>query len=258
MAEAIGKVMEDMSSSTKLKPMFKPKIPQSLFLFVTSIARTNLEVELIQRGGSLVIPTNEPPYPLLPKRDCIVPLLHVLAAHARVARVLGKWPTWITFKQLCGLLSTKVPITTIAPIEREVPLLLRDPIALLLQYILLLPLHLDQSKKNIHRKNVRVCLLIFFSLAYFTTTVQMVYNLLYYQVVTQVSCGLTNAERTRITSESPSSSQEIRNFCDALALINDCLGPTELYMEDVGGEEEGSRSQVNIVALEQQVTRFRN
>lgn len=150
MAEAIGKVMEDMSSSTKLKPMFKPKtIPQSLFLFVTSIARTNLEVELIQRGGTLVLPSNEPPYPLLPKRDCIVPLLHVLAAHARVARVLAMWPAWITFKQLCGLMTTKVPITTLAPIEREVPLLLHDPIALLLQFILLLPLHLDQSTKTI-------------------------------------------------------------------------------------------------------------
>lgn len=67
--------MEDMTSSTQLKPMFKPKSDkpshQSLFLFVTSIARTNLEIELIQRGGSLVVNPNEPPNPLLPKRDCI-------------------------------------------------------------------------------------------------------------------------------------------------------------------------------------------
>lgn len=67
--------MEDMTSSTQLKPMYKPKSDkpshQSLFLFVTSIARTNLEIELIQRGGSLVINNNEPPNPLLPKRDCI-------------------------------------------------------------------------------------------------------------------------------------------------------------------------------------------
>lgn len=67
--------MDDMSSSTQLKPMFKPKgekpSPQSLFLFVTSIARTNLEVELVQRGGSLVSSGSDPPNPLLPKRDCI-------------------------------------------------------------------------------------------------------------------------------------------------------------------------------------------
>lgn len=55
------------------------------------------------------------------------------------------WPAWMTFQQLCGL-PAKVPVTALAPIEREVPLLLRDPIALLLQFVLLLPLHLDQSK----------------------------------------------------------------------------------------------------------------
>lgn len=97
--------------------------------------------------------------------------------------------------------------------------------------------------------------MILFLLAYFTTTVQMVYNLLYYQVVAQVSCGLTNSERTRITSDT-SSSQQIRNLCDALGLINECLGHTELYMEDVGStssEDDENRTQVNIVALEQQV-----
>ncbi|KAJ8946859.1 hypothetical protein NQ318_006769 [Aromia moschata] len=232
MAEAIGKVMEDMSSSTQLKPMFKPKsekpIPQSLFLFVTSIARTNLEVELIQRGGSLVISSADPPNPLLPKRDCIVPLLHVLAVHARVARVLAMWPAWMTFQQLCGL-PAKVPITALAPIEREVPLLLRDPIALLLQFVLLLPLHLDQT--------------------YFTTTVQMVYNLLYYQVVAQVSCGLTSAERSRaVAGATPG---QITNLYDALNLINECLGQTDLYMEDDGASCSG-KPQLNILALEQQ------
>lgn len=74
MSEAIGKAMEDMSSCTQLKPIFKlnndKPSPYSLFLFITSIARTNLEVELIQRGGSLVF-QEEPPNPLLPKRDCI-------------------------------------------------------------------------------------------------------------------------------------------------------------------------------------------
>lgn len=69
--------MQDMTNITHpyVKPIFKSKSDepscQTLFLFVTSIARTNLEVELVQRGGSLVSVTNEPPNPLLPKRDCI-------------------------------------------------------------------------------------------------------------------------------------------------------------------------------------------
>lgn len=244
MSEAIGKVMEDMSNSTQIKALFKPKydvpFPQSLFLFVTSIARTNLEVELIQRGGSLVVPSGEPPNPLLPKRDCIVPLLHVLAVHARVAKGMARWPSWMTFKQLCGL-PPKDPVTSLAPMEMEVPVLLKDPIALLLQFVLLLPLHLDQT--------------------YFTTTVQMLYNLLYYQVVTQVSCGLTGSERAKIVANA--SSEAIKNFCDALGLVNECLGHTDLYMDDddetAGGsaaEDATSGKTLNINALEQQVQKL--
>ena len=68
----MGKAMEDMTSCTYLKYKQKNCKPshQSLFLFVTSVARTNFEIELVQRGGSLCIapPTT---IPLMPKRDCI-------------------------------------------------------------------------------------------------------------------------------------------------------------------------------------------
>lgn len=72
----MGKAMEDMTSATKLKPIFKWKSDkpsyQTLFLFVTSIARVNLEVELIQKGGNLVSIKNEleKNFPLT-KRNCI-------------------------------------------------------------------------------------------------------------------------------------------------------------------------------------------
>ncbi|XP_050311174.1 E3 ubiquitin-protein ligase Ubr3-like [Anthonomus grandis grandis] len=251
MAEAIGKVMEDMTNSTQLKALFKPKnekpITQSLILFVTSIARTNLEVELVQRGGTLVTAASDPPNPLLPKRDCIVPLLHVLAVHARVARSIMRWPAWMTFQQLCGV-RIQDPVTALAPIEREVPVLLKDPVALLLQFVLLLPLHLDQT--------------------YFTATVQMVYNLLYYQVVAQISCGLTGAERSKATRRA--SRDSVKNLCDAMALVNECLGRTDLYMDDdadddiseggtsVHEEEEGEsgRHRVNMGVLEEQVQKL--
>lgn len=72
-----------------------------------------------------------------------VPLLHVLALHARV---LASWPASITFQQLCGLRASSSSAQAIAAVEKEVPLLIRDPMALLLQFVLLLPLQLDQSK----------------------------------------------------------------------------------------------------------------
>lgn len=57
------------------------------------------------------------------------------------------WPAQHTWKQLC----TPFALTLH---EGEVPLLLRDPTALLIQFILLLPLHLDQGKHTISSLNV--------------------------------------------------------------------------------------------------------
>jgi E3 ubiquitin-protein ligase UBR3 len=71
-----------------------------------------------------------------------VPLLHVLAMHGRL---LAHWPAWHTWQQVAGVRSESRAIA-LTPYEKEVPLLLRDPTALLTQFILLLPLHLDQSK----------------------------------------------------------------------------------------------------------------
>ncbi|KAK9296366.1 hypothetical protein QLX08_009590 [Tetragonisca angustula] len=163
LSEAMHKAVQDMTRCTNSKCQQQHSY-KSLFVFITSIARTNFEIELVQRGGSLCIP---PPttIPLRPKRDCIVALLHVLAKSARLCMF---WPVQHTWQQLC----TPFALTLH---EGEVPLLLRDPIALLIQFILLLPLHVDQ--------------------AYFSSVVKIIYNLLYYQVIVQISCGLTQAER---------------------------------------------------------------
>ncbi|CAD6218621.1 GSCOCG00011463001-RA-CDS [Cotesia congregata] len=173
---AMGKAMEEMTASTYLKYKQKHCQPshQSLFLFVTSVARTNLEVELVQRGGSLCSSLQET-VSLTPKRDCIVALFHVLAMHARV---LTNWPVHKTWQYISGLPSDLATPLAIAPHEREVPFLLRDPTALLIQFILLLPLHIDQT--------------------YFSSVVKVLYNLLYYQVIVQVSFTLTRSERDTI------------------------------------------------------------
>lgn len=81
----------------------------------------------------------------------------------------------------------------------------------------------------------------------------MVYNLLYYQVVTQVSIGLTGAERSRACSGS--GSDQVDTLSDALTLINECLGQTDLYMED-DSASGSQKPEVNMVALEQQVFDF--
>jgi hypothetical protein len=90
LAEAMTKSMEDMTNRTyhKFKQRSSTPTSHSLFLFVSSIARTNLEVELVQRGNSLVTCdsgsdfasanssatstfSDNAPVQLAPKRSCI-------------------------------------------------------------------------------------------------------------------------------------------------------------------------------------------
>lgn len=73
----------------------------------------------------------------------------MLAIHGRV---LATWPVWQTWQQLAQLPEEETE-TQVANIEREVPLLLRDPITLLIQFLLFLPVNLDQSKFNQPLKN---------------------------------------------------------------------------------------------------------
>lgn len=68
LSEAMGRAMEDMTNTTQRKARRTLPTFRSLFLFVTSIARTNLESEVVQRGGSLCS-NNVVRYK--PKRECI-------------------------------------------------------------------------------------------------------------------------------------------------------------------------------------------
>lgn len=195
--EAMGRAMENMTSCTQRNIKKHPVTLHSLFSFVISIARINLESEVIQRGGSLCTQRD---LRYKPKRDCIVPLLHVLSLHVRLMinddspvrlKVGEDWPAWHSWAILCGLALARQhddaaaegssasasmagavgaslgfpssaaatssepedgnsTATTSAPgygNNEAIPALLNDPCALMLKFILLAPLHLDQGKK---------------------------------------------------------------------------------------------------------------
>lgn len=84
-----------------------------------------------------------------------VPLLHVLGFHSKILSGGGDSPIagvggslhWI--RQTWASISQQ-PVAgsegAVTPREREVPLLLRDPVTLLLQLILLLPSRIDQGR----------------------------------------------------------------------------------------------------------------
>ncbi|KAI4500168.1 hypothetical protein M0802_004585 [Mischocyttarus mexicanus] len=220
LAIAMGKAMEDMTSCTYLKYKQINCSPshQSLFLFVTSIARTNFEIELIQRGGSLYIPKPDA-VPLTPKRDCIVALLHVLAMHAKV---LTTWPVHHIWQQLSGIPAEPSAPLALTPHEREVPLLLRDPTALLIQFILLLPLHLDQ--------------------AYFSSVVKVIYNLLYYQVIVQISCGFSQAKRNAILRRAQCGECSATSLEIILCRVIEYFSDSNLYRTDEASHKPSTSS----------------
>ncbi|KAG7208964.1 hypothetical protein KM043_015133 [Ampulex compressa] len=236
LAMAMGKAMEDMTSCTYLKYKQKNRFPthESLILFVTSVARTNFEVELVQRGGSLCV-TPPTTIPLTPKRDCIVPLLHVLAMHARV---LTSWPVHRIWEQLSGIPQESPSPLALTLHEREVPLLLQDPTALLIHFILLLPLHLDQT--------------------YFSSVVKVVYNLLYYQVILQISCGFSQAERNTILRRGECGDRAAISSDNILCRVVEYFAESELYhREDLVHKPSISSStsyaRVKTYCIEQQI-----
>ncbi|XP_071532346.1 E3 ubiquitin-protein ligase Ubr3 isoform X3 [Panulirus ornatus] len=154
LTKAMAQMMEDMTLVTYAKyrnVSSNPSTP-SLFMFVSSILRTNLEVELVQRGGMLIYQAQDVKMDV--RRSCLMPLLHVLGFHSKILSGggdssvggVGGGLHWI--RQTWASI-TQRPVTgserAVTPREREVPLLLRDPVTLLLQLILLLPSRIDQG-----------------------------------------------------------------------------------------------------------------
>lgn len=287
LGQAVGKAMEDMTNSTpaKYKTLGGQPTHQSLILFVTSIARTNLEVELVQRGGAFVTVdhrheddgdngggSQQQQQPLTPKRGCLVPLLHVLAVHVRLLAQWHYWPYWQMWRELTdpeetagahppdppAPPSTGQPLAVLAGTgggsgigavreDLPLPLLYRDPVALLLQLTLLLPLHMD--------------------LTCFTTVVRALYNLLYYQLCAQLACLISEEERAELMmngrSEEGRSAVTLEH---ALRLVCEQLAPGELLswpeVAAGGGTATGSPprcstpGRLNLNALERRVQRL--
>lgn len=288
--EAMGRVMEDITNTTypRFRQITQTPSPASLSQFVQSIARTNLEIELLQRGDSIIqgahirgcglssssmaapsscstnlshlinsgngavgsgsgsivtgssqaissawpgtrdsSPTpgtssanwNSPglelqfsssptpgasskssstgvagrlegskthpvsPWSLLPKRSCMLPLLHVLATHSKILTTQPYQKLW---SQIAGLGWVNSPSTdyateslglhaSVGNHDMQVPLLLQDVSCLLIQMVLILPLPLDRS--------------------HFSCLVQRLFNVVLVQIAIQLSIRFNETER---------------------------------------------------------------
>uniref|UniRef100_A0A8C5R974 E3 ubiquitin-protein ligase n=1 Tax=Leptobrachium leishanense TaxID=445787 RepID=A0A8C5R974_9ANUR len=161
-------VMKDIRGTTQKKYTDYSKTvgsPDNDFLFMYSVARTNLELELVHRGDNLCSGGASP----AAKRSCLNQLFHVLAMHMRLYSIDSEYNPW---KKLTQLL-----VTSRADAEDrvEVPLLYRDVTSILLIQVLTMP-------QPLHKEH-------------FGCIVKVLYTLIYTQALVAVTVRLRTEER---------------------------------------------------------------
>ncbi|XP_076468765.1 E3 ubiquitin-protein ligase ubr3-like [Babylonia areolata] len=210
LGQAVNKTLESLTYITKKTFPVLPGDDAVInkFLFITSVARTNLELELLFRGGTL----EQPLSPSVSKKLCLSPLLSVLRLS------IGDSPAPQVYARQWSHL-TGVPLgdqsTSLLTYKQHVPLLMRDMVAQLCQLVLLLPLPVE--------------------LDHFLCVVHKIYCVTFIQALTVLSCRLTQDERQawcKKGSEVPGDSlQRWLNF-----IISE-LGSSPLYKETDGSND---------------------
>uniref|UniRef100_A0A4W5K9E1 E3 ubiquitin-protein ligase n=1 Tax=Hucho hucho TaxID=62062 RepID=A0A4W5K9E1_9TELE len=162
-------VIKDIKNTTQRKYMDygkNPGSPDNDFLFMYSVARTNLELELVHRGGNLCSGGASG----AAKRSCLNQLFHVLAMHMRLYSIDSAYNPWTRLTQVAP--SRDDCLVDERP---EVPMLFRDCPSLLIIFVLTMPQPL--------RKEHFICL------------VRMLYNLQYTQALAALSAKFSPEER---------------------------------------------------------------
>ncbi|WAQ93484.1 UBR3-like protein [Mya arenaria] len=165
--KAMGSMMEDLTNATygMFKTYTSSQTSESVLLFVCSVARTNLEVELLQRNNKLASPLSSP------RKHCFLPLLHVLSMHSKILTTKPYTDLW---SHITGV-SCSESTTSVSLYHKEVPLLLKDPASLLIQIILTLPSTIETG--------------------HYDYLVHVVFNIVFIQSLCVITCKFTEEER---------------------------------------------------------------
>uniref|UniRef100_A0A8C2J917 E3 ubiquitin-protein ligase n=1 Tax=Cyprinus carpio TaxID=7962 RepID=A0A8C2J917_CYPCA len=166
LSKEMESVIKDIKNTTQKKYMDygkNPGSPDNDFLFMYSVARTNLELELVHRGGNLCSGGAS----AAAKRSCLNQLFHVLAMHMRLYSIDSAYNPWTRLTQTLGWYCDD---------ERpEVPMLFRDVPSLLIIFILTMPQPLRKE--------------------HFTCVVKVLYSLQYTQALAALSVRFSREER---------------------------------------------------------------
>ncbi|KAB0358294.1 hypothetical protein FD754_002450 [Muntiacus muntjak] len=211
LSKEMESVMKDIKNTTQKKYRDYSKTPGSPdndFLFMYSVARTNLELELIHRGGNLCSGGAS----AAGKRSCLNQLFHVLALHMRLYSIDSEYNPWRKLTQLLEEMSLQLGNEEQQP---EVPILYHDVTSLLLIQILMMPQPLHKD--------------------HFTCIVKVLFTLLYTQglVALSVKCNEEDRSAWKHTGALK------KNTCDAeksyevlLSFVISELSKGKLYHEE--------------------------
>ncbi|XP_056610649.1 E3 ubiquitin-protein ligase ubr3 isoform X1 [Triplophysa dalaica] len=170
LSKEMESVIKDIKNTTQKKYMDygkNPGSPDNDFLFMYSVARTNLELELVHRGGNLCSGGAS----AAAKRSCLNQLFHVLAMHMRLYSIDSAYNPWTRLTQ-----STQSREPEFCDEEHpEVPMLFRDVPSLLIIFILTMPHPLRKE--------------------HFTCVVKVLYSLQYTQALVALSIRFSREER---------------------------------------------------------------
>uniref|UniRef100_M3XNY5 E3 ubiquitin-protein ligase n=1 Tax=Mustela putorius furo TaxID=9669 RepID=M3XNY5_MUSPF len=172
LSKEMESVMKDIKNTTQKKYRDYSKTPGSPdndFLFMYSVARTNLELELIHRGGNLCSGGAS----TAGKRSCLNQLFHVLALHMRLYSIDSEFNPWRKLTQLVEEENSQQGNEEQQP---EVPVLYHDVTSLLLIQILMMPQPLRKD--------------------HFTCIVKVLFTLLYTQALVALSVKCNEEDRS--------------------------------------------------------------
>ncbi|KAH0499928.1 E3 ubiquitin-protein ligase UBR3 [Microtus ochrogaster] len=211
LSKEMESVMKDIKNTTQKKYRDYSKTPGSPdndFLFMYSVARTNLELELIHRGGSLCSGGAS----TAGKRSCLNQLFHVLALHMRLYTIDSEYNPWKKLTQLIEDMNSQLGNEEHQP---EVPILYHDVTSLLLIQILMMPQPLRKE--------------------HFSCIVKVLFTLLYTQALAALS--VKGSEEDRSAWKHAGALR--KNTCDAekscevlLSFVISELSKGKLYCEE--------------------------
>ena len=172
-----------------------------------------------------------------------VPLMHVLAIHMKVMAPRSLSETW---GALTCQWSNQDSSGELILRHKNVPLMMQDPQALLIHFILLLPLNVD--------------------LTYFRTVTRACFNLQIAQTLVRLAFTLSYTERSLLRGEynksTESSEGRVFSFSNVLGQVIDLLENTSLFSDEEDGviemtdDESSSAVTLDMTSLENYAARL--